>query len=260
MIRILGDSFCDIVASDMDGLPKQGGDVLARIGLCAGGSGLNSTVHGANYVAVFGSAVSFELYSAVGTDFQGNICAAALNNPKIASVLSKTHGYSTGTCIVLSANGDRSFVTDRGCVNEMKLDWFLPQIFLTDGLSHFHFAGYFNCKSLWQETPELFRVMRSRGITTSLNPQYDATESWTGIREIAPYLNIYICNETEAVATAASADGSSSRAAMTVVKAAEIILGWGCEIVVITRSSKGASAFFNSSDQSYKKFSLIAFC
>ena len=70
MIRILGDSFCDIVASDMDGLPKQGGDVLARIGLCAGGSGLNSTVHGANYVAVFGSAVNFELYSAVGTDFQ----------------------------------------------------------------------------------------------------------------------------------------------------------------------------------------------
>ena len=36
---------------------------------------------------------------------------------------------------------------------------------------------------------------------------------------------------------------------MTVAKAAETILGWGCEIVVITRSSKGASAFFNGSDQ-----------
>jgi hypothetical protein len=70
MIRILGDCFCDIVASDMECLPKEGGDVLARIGLCAGGSGLNSTIHGANYADVFGSTASFEIFSAVGTDFQ----------------------------------------------------------------------------------------------------------------------------------------------------------------------------------------------
>lgn len=37
MIRIVGDTFCDIIASGMDGLPKVGGDVLAHISLVAGG-------------------------------------------------------------------------------------------------------------------------------------------------------------------------------------------------------------------------------
>ena len=37
MIRIVGDTFCDIIASSMEGLPKVGGDVLANISLVAGG-------------------------------------------------------------------------------------------------------------------------------------------------------------------------------------------------------------------------------
>lgn len=70
MIRVLGDSFCDIMASDMTSLPKVGGDVLANIAMCAGGSGLNSTVHGAHFADVKGLDVRFQLLTALGNDFQ----------------------------------------------------------------------------------------------------------------------------------------------------------------------------------------------
>jgi hypothetical protein len=34
------------------------------------------------------------------------------------------------------------------------------------------------------------------GVTTSLNPQYDASERWCGgIKDMAPYLTLFICNE-----------------------------------------------------------------
>ena len=73
MLRIIGDSFCDILAGGMEGMPKVGGDVLANISLVPGGSGINSAVHGANFCMSMGIPVSIELVTAVGRDFQVSI-------------------------------------------------------------------------------------------------------------------------------------------------------------------------------------------
>jgi len=70
MLRIIGDSFCDVVAASMESLPKLGGDVLANISLVAGGSGINSAIHGANYCSFRELPIDIELVTAVGNDFQ----------------------------------------------------------------------------------------------------------------------------------------------------------------------------------------------
>jgi hypothetical protein len=50
-INIIGDIYCDIVASNLESLPSWGGDVLSKgISILPGGSCLNTTLHMANYI------------------------------------------------------------------------------------------------------------------------------------------------------------------------------------------------------------------
>lgn len=58
---------------------------------------------------------------------------------------------------MLSGMSERSFVTDRGCVNEMSLEWYGEEVQSFDGISHVHAAGYFNCQKLMTELPNYFR-------------------------------------------------------------------------------------------------------
>jgi len=164
---------------------------------------------------------------------QGEICIRALDHDKIKLKCARDHEHGTGTCIVLSGRSDRSFVTDRAAVGEMSLHWFGDYIHSFEGISHVHAAGFFNCTKLMKELPEYFRKVGrcfpelyfslfpasnvsphalyvilccmkafDNGVTTSLNPQYDATESWDGgIRDMAPFLTLFICNEVTIVST-----------------------------------------------------------
>jgi len=38
------------------------------------------------------------------------------------------------------------------------------------------YDSYYNFPSLWKDLPQLLKECRARGITTSLSPQYDASE------------------------------------------------------------------------------------
>ncbi len=49
--------------------------------------------------------------------------------------------------------------------------------------------------------PGLFREAKSRGLTTSLDPGWDASREWgQEIQEVLPYIDIFLPNETEAMA------------------------------------------------------------
>jgi hypothetical protein len=59
------------MASNISSMPRLGCDTLTEsIQLYAGGSALNSTVHGANFSSAFDIPVSFELFTATGLDVQ----------------------------------------------------------------------------------------------------------------------------------------------------------------------------------------------
>mmetsp|Transcript_30576 Transcript_30576/g.56977 ORF Transcript_30576/g.56977 Transcript_30576/m.56977 type:complete len:215 (+) Transcript_30576:125-769(+) len=196
-ITMVGDIFCDIVASNLSDIPSWGEDSLCKdIAIVAGGSLLNSAVHGANYSSYRQSSIKINTFGVVGRDVQGDICMKALkSNSLIVNHVIERQDHSTGTCIVLSGKQDRLFVTSRGCLESMTLDLFSGDVFLNDA-THIHAAGFYNfSQSVRQNWLGLFRNAKEKGLTTSLNPQYDASGLWTDIKELCPHLDFLITNE-----------------------------------------------------------------
>lgn len=236
---VVGDVFCDIIALGVKLIDTWGTDTLSSdIRVLAGGSALNIAVHGANYSALLGNNVKIRFFSETGTDFQGDVCRRALDHNCIdSSKLNAKIGNRTGSCIVLSGATDRSFVTDRGCIRDLSLNCFDEKDYLSESSGHVHVGGYYNCDTLQAEVPELFRRAKSLGMTTSLNPQYDATGDWGGMQVICPYLTFFIGNDAELASVV-----KSKFCCQTSINAA-ILLNWGCATVIVTLGDRGVLAF-----------------
>ena len=157
-IAIIGDIFCDILASRLPQLPQWGEDSLAPIQILPGGSALNTTIHCAQYINFMHGSLEVVLHSAVGDDSQAVICCEALRSDGIRTNIVKRSDSRTGTCLVLSGNSDRAFITDRGCINDMTLEWFDINDIFTIGTRHLHCAGFYNCGAMvphWRSLLEM---------------------------------------------------------------------------------------------------------
>ena len=212
VVNIVGDVFCDIFCSQLPRLPQLGEDVLASIKLVPGGGALNSVSHAAKYIHFHSDLgpVAVALFSMVGNDAQGKLCRSHLASlPYGAGIVQDrcrvaTDGTATGSCVVLSGEGDRCFVTDRGAIGRMTVVQLDRQAVLSG--SHLHIAGFYNLSCICADPSslqELLREAQERGITTSLNPQHDATDRWGSMHMLAPYLDVLICSEGEMVRMAA---------------------------------------------------------
>ena len=128
---------------------------------------------------------------------------------------------STGHCIVIVGEGDRSFVTHLGVIGDFKAsDTILHELVncrsadptFQNHHHHIHIAGYYNMpgfsKGNLKRRLKLVREKRrcqSHGLntyttTTSLVPQYDATEEWDGglLDDVLPLVDFLILNSLEA--------------------------------------------------------------
>lgn len=240
-IIVIGDIFCDIIATDVINLPAGWGtDTLSKeIKVIAGGTALNITVHGANYSAHLNNGVvKLHLLSCTGNDFQGKVCRDALDHFCIdTSRVIVNEFVRTGSCIVLSGATDRSFVTDRGCIKDLEMKWFDQKELFSPSTSHIHVGGFYNCDTLQNDVCELFMKASEQSVTTSLNPQYDASEKWAGIQKLCPYLTFFIANESELTSISKIAESSS------LLERAAILLNWGCSNVVVTMGNQGAICY-----------------
>ncbi|HEX5940839.1 MAG TPA: PfkB family carbohydrate kinase, partial [Anaerolineales bacterium] len=101
---------------------------------------------------------------------------------------------------------------------------------------HLHVASYFLQTGLQLDLPDLFRRARSFGLTTSLDTNYDPSESWVGFDELLSVTNVFLPNEKEA----RSLSGEEK------IDAAADILGRKVETLPIKLGSKGALGVRNS--------------
>lgn len=192
-LAIFGDIFCDILVSNLSDLPSWGEDRLGSITILPGGSALNTTVHAANYSSyrfiyfiIYFIIYFLDLYlsisisipnllnliyfrqsnlkvhilSAIGSDVQGHTCNQALLKDNIITELVIKNNSRTGSCIVLSGH-DRAFISDRGCIDEMTLDWFENINFTENKILHLHCAGYYNCGAMRNYWPSLLQMVIS---------------------------------------------------------------------------------------------------
>jgi sugar/nucleoside kinase (ribokinase family) len=98
---------------------------------------------------------------------------------------------------------------------------------------HFHLSSLFLQRELLPDVPELFRRMKSAGLTTSLDTNDDPADRWDNIlEEILPHVDILLPNEHEAMRMSRADD----------VETALSRLAKKVETVVVKMGANGAAA------------------
>jgi sugar/nucleoside kinase (ribokinase family) len=111
----------------------------------------------------------------------------------------------TGLTVILNRGSDRATLTHLGSISALNIEELdLQRVFRS---RHLHVGSYFLLDALRPNLPELFRLARQRGLTVSLDPNYDPREDWDqGLVDLLPLVDIFLPNRTECCAIARQPD------------------------------------------------------
>ncbi len=140
----------------------------------------------------------------------------------------------TGLSVILSRGVDRAILTYCGSIAALR--YAEIDLRLLDQARHLHVGAYFMLDALRPDAPKLFAEAHHRGLTISLDTNYDPTERWDGgLHEVLGYVDVFLPNETElcAIAVAKDADTALERLAQRV------------PTIAVKRGSKGGAACQN---------------
>lgn len=151
----------------------------------------------AHNLAVLGSKVGF--ISRIGEDPLGEIALARLaaGGVDVSQVRKVAGPTTTGLTVILPRTGCRNILTYPGTMNEMcfedlNLDYLA-------GAKHFHLSSFFLHRALRPRIAELFRLMKQRGISTSLDTNDDPEDRWDAdLFEVLKFVDVFLPNEREA--------------------------------------------------------------
>jgi len=196
-VLVVGDANVDLVLR---------GDVVPRFGQAEQlldsadltlGSSAGIVAHG---LARLG--IPTALAAIVGDDEFGRLTRGWLSEAGVdVSSVGVHPTLPTGLSVILSAPTDRSILTLLGSIPTLTGDAVLAAV---RGASHVHFASYFLLPGLAGQLPSLLASLRSRGITTSLDTNWDPSEKWAGLAAVLPLVDVLLPNLEELRAIAGS--------------------------------------------------------
>jgi len=134
----------------------------------------------------------------------------------------------TGLSVILNRGADRAILTHPGLIAALRASD-IPEALL-QATRHLHVASYFLQTALQPDLPDLFRRAQASGSATSLDTNYDPSESWTGFDELLSVTNVFLPNEKEALSLSKELD----------IHTAAESLGRKVETVGIKLGSEGA--------------------
>lgn len=147
--------------------------------------------------------------ASVGDDEFGRLTLGWLADAGVETASVSVHPtLPTGLSVILSAPGDRAILTLLGAI---------PSLSGADvraaaaGVSHVHFASYFLLPDLAAELPNVLAELRSRGITTSLDTNWDPAGNWRGLGAVLPLVDFLMPNVEELRAIAISLGAPSGQ-------------------------------------------------
>jgi sugar/nucleoside kinase (ribokinase family) len=222
-VIVAGDVNADLILTEVPPL-EAGKEKLARdMELILGGS---SAITAFN-LARLGLKVGF--VGVVGDDFLGRFCEEKLRSAGVdVTCLHRSRRRKSGLTIWMSRHGRRAGVTYPGTIHALRASD-VPAGYL-ERARHLHVGAYFLQNGLHSGAPALFRRAQRLGLTTSLDCNWDPSETWdSGIREVLPFTDVFFPNEDEARRLAAKRD----------VRRAAEELGRLARIVVVKRGAKG---------------------
>src|SRR5204863_5529778 len=97
---------------------------------------------------------------------------------------------------------------------------------------HVHVSSYFLQRRLAPELPELFERLHERGVTTSIDPNWDPTEQWDGgLFDLLARTEVFLPNTIEATRIARISDLDEALRRLTA----------RAEVVVVKNGDRGAT-------------------
>lgn len=121
-------------------------------------------------------------------------------------------GLKTGLSVILSRPADRAILTYAGSIGALRYDQI--DLRLLGSTRHLHLGGLFLLDALRPDVGSLFAHAHARGVTVSLDTNYDPAERWDGLDTIFPHVDVFLPNETEACAISGQADLGAAVAAL----------------------------------------------
>jgi sugar/nucleoside kinase (ribokinase family) len=194
----------------------------------------------AHNLAALGSRVGF--ITKVGDDSFGSLAMDRLRERDV-DLAYVAQGVKSGVTLILPHGPHRHILTYPGTISELRFED-LDLDYLASA-RHFHMSSLFLQRELLPRVPELFRQMKSAGLTTSLDTNDDPDDRWDGtlLKEILPHVDILLPNKREAMKLAQTDN----------VETALLRLADKVETVVIKMGASGAIAI-----QHGKRFSAPA--
>ena len=184
----------------------------------------------AHNLAALGSRVGF--VSCIGEDQFGETALGRLAAARVdvSRVHRRPAPAKTGLTVVLQHNSWRNILTYAGTAFDLR-----PEDLDLDYLSaakHFHLSSFYLHRGLRDYLRDLFAYLKSKGLTTSLDPNDDPDDRWDSIDAVLPYVDVFLPNEREGMRIAGTDDFETALARL-------------CErvpLLVVKLGSKGAMA------------------
>ena len=201
-LLVLGDANPDLVLHGGDVVPAfgQAEHLVEDARLTIGGSGA---------ILACGAArlgLRTAIAAVVGEDLFGRFVRDGLARSGVdATGVQVDPSAQTGVTVVLSGPDDRAILTMPGTIASLSAERIDPA--LLTRTRHVHASSYFLQSALTGSLPDLFRAVRARGGTTSVDPNWDPSERWDGgLLDLLTVTDVFLPNAMEATRIAHTSD------------------------------------------------------
>jgi sugar/nucleoside kinase (ribokinase family) len=193
-VLVVGELNIDLILNSIDSFPEMGKEKLAKNMTLTLGS--SSAIFASNLSAL-GAKVAF--VGKVGADAFGSLVKESLSAKKVnTDYLITSEKWNTGATIVLNYAEDRAMVTYPGAMEHLTMNDIAEEAISKS--KHLHFSSYFLQPGMQQDIPALFKMAKEKGLTTSLDIQWDPNENWDfNYKKVLPFVDIFLPNEQEAL-------------------------------------------------------------
>jgi sugar/nucleoside kinase (ribokinase family) len=191
-VLVVGELNVDLILNQIDGLPEIGKEKLARQMTLTLGS--SSAILAGNLSAM-GAKVAF--LGKIGTDSFGDLVIDSLQNRGVnTELIIRDSKLKTGATIVLNYDEDRAMVTHPGAMDHLTIKDITKAKLAT--AKHIHFSSYYLQPGLKPNVPEMFKMAKDIGLSTSFDMQWDPAEKWDfDYKKTLPYVDVFFPNLQE---------------------------------------------------------------
>ena len=188
----IGELNVDLILNNIDGLPEIGKEKFAGNMIMTLGS--STAIFSAN-VSSLGSRVAF--VGMIGKDSFGELVKSSLHAKGVdTSLLIETDQDATGATIVLNYEEDRANVTYQGTMDLMSFKDIDKSVF--ENAEHIHISSVFLQSGVKKDLFDILTCAREKGVTTSIDPQWDPLEEWDfDYQKLLPLVSVFMPNEKE---------------------------------------------------------------